>query len=256
MPNDERLREALDRLKNAFCGCDVMRGYTCGIHAHIVAIEQAAAPEPRTASFVPTKNGIRKSNELCSTKFRDLWGDECDCDRDKEHIGSHSRWVRHVESAAPEPQPAPGPAQHDIQRGQYVWVKGVVVGGDQPRDFPKRARIHVYGIGTGIPKEFKPVTDAAQPSPAPAGESALRDEVAWLIERDQLCLGIRASCGYRFTWVTFTDKDALRFSRKEDAYCFMEAVKWKPFDLPLEGAFVTEHLWCAALASHAEKEKP
>lgn len=45
------------------------------------------------------------------------------------------------------------------QRGQFVWVEGQIVHGDQPSDFPKRARIHIHGIGTGIPLAFKPVTE-------------------------------------------------------------------------------------------------
>jgi hypothetical protein len=67
-----------------------------------------------------------------------------------------------------------------------------------------------------------------------------KDETAWLIERGGLCLGF---CGHRFTFVTFTNEDALRFSRQRDAYSFMETVKWTPFNLLLEGSVVTEHLW-------------
>ncbi|MGC2234217.1 MAG: hypothetical protein WBA09_22140 [Candidatus Acidiferrum sp.] len=47
------------------------------------------------------------------------------------------------------------------QRGQFVWVEGQIVHGDQPSDFPKRARIHIHGIGTGIPLAFKPVEESA-----------------------------------------------------------------------------------------------
>jgi hypothetical protein len=65
-------------------------------------------------------------------------------------------------------------------------------------------------------------------------------EYGWLIERDMLCLGF---CEHKFTWVTFTNEDALRFSRQRDAYSFMETAKWKPFNLHLEGASVTEQRW-------------
>jgi hypothetical protein len=50
--------------------------------------------------------------------------------------------------------------QCEVQRGQSVWVEGQIVHGGQPTDFPKRARIHIHGIGTGIPMTFKPVTEA------------------------------------------------------------------------------------------------
>jgi len=65
-------------------------------------------------------------------------------------------------------------------------------------------------------------------------------ESGWLIERGGLCLGF---CEHKFAWLTFTDENALRFSRSRDAYSFMETVKWKPFNLKLEGAIVTEHIW-------------
>jgi hypothetical protein len=75
---------------------------------------------------------------------------------------------------------------------------------------------------------------------SPASPVATAPESAWLIERAGLCLGF---CEYRFTWVTFTNEDALRFSRQRDAYSFMEAVKGTPFSLPLEGSVTTEHRW-------------
>jgi len=70
------------------------------------------------------------------------------------------------------------------------------------------------------------------------------DEVAWLIERKGLCLGF---CEYKFRWVTFTDENALRFSRERDAYSFKETMRWENKDWEvLTEAKVTEHLWSAA----------
>jgi len=69
------------------------------------------------------------------------------------------------------------------------------------------------------------------------------DEPAWLIEKGQLCLGF---CGYRFRWVTFTDENAFRFSRKLDAHHFLVSMKkWEPkaWEERFEGAKITEHLW-------------
>lgn len=66
------------------------------------------------------------------------------------------------------------------------------------------------------------------------------DETAWLIEHGGLCLGF---CENRFAWVTFTNENALRFSRKQDAYGFKETCKWTPFDLRLEDAIVAEHMF-------------
>jgi hypothetical protein len=65
-------------------------------------------------------------------------------------------------------------------------------------------------------------------------------ETGWLIERGGLCLGF---CEYRFAWVTLTNENALRFARQRDGYSFMECCKWTPFDLRIEGAKVTEHVW-------------
>lgn len=84
-----------------------------------------------------------------------------------------------------------------------------------------------------------------------AKEMAAQADVAWLIERGGLCLGF---CENRFAWVTFTNESALRFARSVDAYSFKETVKWTPFNLPLEGAIVTEHMWDRT--SRALERKP
>lgn len=73
------------------------------------------------------------------------------------------------------------------------------------------------------------------------GESRQRDETAWLIERGGLCLG---TCEYRLKWVTFTDPQALRFSRRADAYALKETLRFDPFNVRLENCEVTEHMWC------------
>ena len=92
-----------------------------------------------------------------------------------------------------------------------------------PRDFAKRVRAL-------IPTDY---ADALREQ---------SDEVAWLIECGGLCLGF---CEYRFRWITFTDENALRFSRQRDGYSFIESMKWqtKAWGEMLEGAKVTEHLW-------------
>lgn len=67
-------------------------------------------------------------------------------------------------------------------------------------------------------------------------------EPAWLIEKGQLCFGF---CDYRFAWVTFTSNDALRFSRKRDAYSFREAMKWttKAWGDNLAHTEIHDHCW-------------
>jgi hypothetical protein len=35
------LEAALEELERVYCGCNVMRGYTCGIHARVNAIRMA-----------------------------------------------------------------------------------------------------------------------------------------------------------------------------------------------------------------------
>jgi len=68
-----------------------------------------------------------------------------------------------------------------------------------------------------------------------------KTELAWLIERGGLCLGF---CDRKFAWITFTNEQALRFSRRSDAIRFIEAMR----DV-LGGAcnfddvLVTEHQW-------------
>jgi len=81
-----------------------------------------------------------------------------------------------------------------------------------------------------------------EPPSAPAEVTAEQDEVAWLIEREGLCLGI--SCR-NFAWVSFTDTQALRFSRRSDAIRFIEAMR-EQYYLNLNDVLVTEHLWAAA----------
>jgi len=73
----------------------------------------------------------------------------------------------------------------------------------------------------------------------PATDWAEKDEKAWLIERDGLCLGI--SCRY-FRWMAFTDIQALHFSRRSDAIRFIEAMR-ETLRLELENVLVTEHMW-------------
>ena len=73
-------------------------------------------------------------------------------------------------------------------------------------------------------------------------------DAAWLIERGELCLGF---CDYKFTWVTFTNEQALRFSRKVDAYAFVESMKGqsKAWGKNLEGVKITEHSWPTTIAT-------
>jgi hypothetical protein len=87
---------------------------------------------------------------------------------------------------------------------------------------------------------------------APSGE-APSEETAWLIECSGLCMGF---CEGRLTWVTFTDENALRFSRKIDAYNFKEFARWKPLWMHLEPAVVTEHMWTTPAAAEAREAEP
>src|ERR1700689_4964210 len=73
------------------------------------------------------------------------------------------------EALAAAQAPKPSTKTCEVQRGQSVWIEGTIVHGDQPIDFPKRARIHIRGIGTGIPIAFKPVTEAAAPASLSTG---------------------------------------------------------------------------------------
>jgi len=65
------------------------------------------------------------------------------------------------------------------------------------------------------------------------------DQVAHLIERNGLCLGF---CDRKFSWITFTNESALRFSRHSDTVRFIEAMR---DSMDLENVLVTEHLWNA-----------
>jgi hypothetical protein len=89
----------------------------------------------------------------------------------------------------------------------------------------------------------------AQAAEQGALRRALRDEVAWLIERGQLCLGF---CERKFSWVTFTDESALRFARRSDAIRFIETMREQ---LDLWEVSVNEHLW-AGPATPAEQPAP
>lgn len=63
--------------------------------------------------------------------------------------------------------------------GQYVWVEGRLTL-TQPVDFPKKLRVYVPGVGTGIAGTVKPVQEAV---PAPPPVSALRERLGKLVER-------------------------------------------------------------------------
>lgn len=61
-------------------------------------------------------------------------------------------------------------------------------------------------------------------------------ETGWLIERGQVCVGV--ACRYRLAWVAFTDENAIRFARKQDAEAMLKALGGD-----LGHCTVSEHSW-------------
>ncbi len=43
---EQRLRDALQELEDAYCGCDLMKGYTCRVHERIRKVREAMLSEP------------------------------------------------------------------------------------------------------------------------------------------------------------------------------------------------------------------
>jgi hypothetical protein len=96
-------------------------------------------------------------------------------------------------------------------------------------------------------------------SPVRAGEGQREEsETAWLVELGQLCVGI-GTCRKKLRWVTFTDSDALRFSRKRDAENFRLAMIHDfATGEDLKATTVSEHRWYsgrAALAASTDSER-
>ena len=149
------------------------------------------------------------------------------------------------------------PILHTKRRTCTVWVP--LATPTPPADAPPALAHSAYLTGSPRHDARGAVpcgTNAMTVAPA-APPQDVQDETAWLIERGGLCLGF---CDYKFTWVTFTNEDALHFSRERDAYSFKECMKWPPYNLKvLQEAKITSHMWCAPAAerpapAHVERQ--
>lgn len=74
-----------------------------------------------------------------------------------------------------------------------------------------------------------------------------KPEVAWLLDDGQLCLGVKKRS---FVWVTYTDPDALRFAREEDAEQLKKALAYLSSTSNLHSAAFELHLLAAKPVDH------
>lgn len=100
-----------------------------------------------------------------------------------------------------------------------------------------KALEHAREFFRAVVEEEQKGLDTASTVGAAGMETMMSDQVAWLIERNGLCLGFRDR---KWKWVTFTDISAFRLARRSDAVRFIETMRG---ELQLEDVLITEHLW-------------
>jgi hypothetical protein len=67
-------------------------------------------------------------------------------------------------------------------------------------------------------------------------------EFGWLLDDGRLCLGA-SDCSMNFMMVTYTDPNAIRFSRKRDALLMRRVLKTLQIDLVSPKLEPVEHGW-------------